>query len=240
MIGLCAVVVGMFFLTRVTSGEGTEIQARPGDRSLFGDNRAPRVEPPIADPFAAGRNAAAARDRAGINPSQRARYDAAVATSTRFSVAYASWNTEVSADSYVEGLPYVSAGLRAKLLLEAKERWPVAQRDRTVAAARASSIPPLMTVFGEKTAQAQVQVIQDISAVSGQQTVALSYRVDLEWDPAAPVRPELLPSPPPSRGASGSGSPTAEGGPPEPEPSLPSPSASGPTGAWQVVGVLQL
>jgi hypothetical protein len=193
-IGVGALALGLIFAARAAGGETTPI-GETGRANVFSDDRAPDVQPFVADPFLANRRAAEnGRDRAQYSSSDQARYDAALAAAVRFAQAYASYDGARTPQSYVDGLPGLSAQLRPVLLTEAIARWPQYTQDRTLAVARLSGVPPVVMVFDKAKAEVRVQVLQDLTGAGGQRTNAPTYRIELTWMPAASASPNPSPS----------------------------------------------
>ncbi|GAB3856412.1 hypothetical protein ACFPIJ_58695 [Dactylosporangium cerinum] len=206
-IGLGAVALSLIFAARAAGGGGDTASAGADDRvNVFTDDRAPDVQPFVADPFAAGRQATGtARDRSGYNQQDQARYDAAVATAAKFAQAYATYDAGRTPQSYVDALPGVSTELRPTLLAEANARWVQYTQDKTLAVARLSGVPPMVVLFEQLKAEVRVQVLQDVAGLGGQRTSAPTYRVELTWTSKASASPNPSPSPSPDPVASSLG-----------------------------------
>lgn len=192
-IGLGALALALIFAARTAGGT----DAATGDEraNVFAEDRAPDVEPFVADPFLANRQAAeTGRDRNALGAKDQVRYDAAVAVAVKFAQAYASYDGSRTPQTYVDGLPGVSPDLRPALLVDAAARWPQYIQDRTLAVARLSGVPPVVTVFDVLKAEVRVQVLQDLTGLSGQRTNAPTYRVELAWLPSASAGPNPSPS----------------------------------------------
>ena len=193
-IALGALALALIFAAR-TAG-GTDAVTGDGQRTnVFAEDRAPDVEPFVADPFLANRQAAeTGRDRNALGPRDQLRYDAAVAVAVRFAQAYASYDGSRTPLTYVDALPGVSPDLRPALLADAAARWPQYIQDKTLAVARLSGVPPVVTAFDQLNAEVRVPVLQDLTGLSGQRTNAPTYRVELAWLPSASASPNPGPS----------------------------------------------
>jgi hypothetical protein len=183
---LGALAVGLYVIAGAAGGESASSEQDDGvlgALTLFRYDRAPEVAPQVADPFLASRQAAqkAAAQRSSLNEKEQARYDLAVATASKFALAYATYSADGTATSYVEGLPGIAPELRATLLIEATARWPQYKQGKTLSVARLSGESTLVTSFEQLKAQIRVQVLQDVTSTSGQQSSAPIYLLDLEW-----------------------------------------------------------
>ena len=193
-IGLGALALALIFAAR-TAGGGDVTTGGDGRSNVFAEDRAPDVQPFVADPFLANRQAAeSGRDRNAYGPRDQQRFDAAVAAAVRFAQAFASYDGGRTPQSYVDALPGVAPDLRPGLLADATARWPQYTQDQTLAVGRLSGVPPLVTVFEPLRAQVRVQVLQDLTGRGGQRTSAPTYRVELAWLPAASASPNPGPS----------------------------------------------
>jgi hypothetical protein len=220
-VGLGLLSVGLFVLSRAASGPEPVAAEKP--KPVFGVQRQPHVEAPIADPFKAARDAAqnGAGQRGLLNGAEQRRYDALILVAGRFAVAYSSYTADTGVERYVAGLPYVADEARAVLLADAQRRWTQITADRTVAVARLGGNPAQVVVFEAAKAQVRVQVIQDVTGTAGQRTYTYTYRIDLAW---------LLRSASPSpSSAPSSVSPSSSADPVDDGPPLP--------GEWRVSAV---
>ncbi|MEV0133891.1 hypothetical protein AB0H83_36165 [Dactylosporangium sp. NPDC050688] len=203
LIGLSATALGLIFAARLTGGGAAGTSGTDDWVNVFPENKAPNVQPFAADPFLANRQATQdTLDRNQYSPEDRARYDAAVATAVKFAQAYATYDANRTPQSYVNALPGVSAELRPTLLAEATARWPQYTHDKALAAARVSGVPPAVVLFEQLKAEVRVQVLQDVTGLSGQRTNTPTYRVELTWTSNASAGPAPGPSETPAQVAS--------------------------------------
>ena len=200
LIYLGVLALGLIFAARVAGGD-TAPTARDGQGNVFPEERAPKVEPFVADPFLADpQTVEVGLDRSRYSGQDLARFDAAVATAVKFAQAYATYDAGQTWQSYVDGLAGASDEFRQELREEAAVRWTEYRADKTLAAARLSGVPAAVVLFDQLKSAVRVQLLQDITGLSGQHTTTLTYRVELTWAADASAGPSPGPAASPGPG----------------------------------------
>jgi hypothetical protein len=188
LIGMSGLALVLFIVSHASEGPATDPRSRSRGSGVVDGDRAPRVAPPIADPYAAAvqpLETDARELRKTLEPRQQVRFDAVVETATTFAVEYATYSAQESPQSHVARLPSPSESLRNDLLAQFSQRWPEISANRTVAAARRGSAPVRVAAFSLSKAQLEVQLIQEVSTTAERQTHNHTYRVVLQWVPAS-------------------------------------------------------